>query len=125
MSEGLKILIVDDKDELRSLISATLSTGDFEILEAKNGNEALTKARAAHPKLIILDVAMAGDLDGLEVCRQLKKDPATSDIQIIMLTSFGQAQDKKRGAEAGADDYFVKPFSPRELMDKVYDRLKL
>jgi two-component system phosphate regulon response regulator PhoB len=125
MSDVLKILIVDDKDELRSLISATLSTGDFEILEADNGKEALAVARAEHPKLMILDVAMAGDLDGLEVCRHLKGDPATKDIQIIMLTSFGQERDKQRGKEAGADDYFVKPFSPRELMDKVYAMLKL
>ena len=121
----MKILIVDDKIELRSLISATLGMGDFEILESENGKGALATARAQHPDLIILDVSMAGELDGFQVCQQLKKDPATKDILVIMLTAYGQEKDRKRGAEVGADDYFVKPFSPRELMDKVYAMLKL
>jgi two-component system phosphate regulon response regulator PhoB len=120
-----KVLVVDDKPGVRELLTATLDVGDFELIEADNGLSAVNAARAHHPDLIILDVMMPGTLDGIGVCATLKKDPKTSDITILMLTALGQDADKARGYEAGADDYFVKPFSPRELLDKVYGILEI
>lgn len=119
-----KILIVDDQPEVRELVEVTLNIGDYEIIQAENGPEALAKARTEKPDLIILDVMMPiGGLDGFEVCETLKKDPATSDIIIVMLTAKGQNFDKEKGRQVGANDYFVKPFSPLELMNKVEEVL--
>ncbi len=114
-----KILIVDDEEKVRKLVEVTLSVGKLEILHAGSGNEALKIARQTKPDLILLDIMMPGKLDGFDVCRLLKKDPDTQDIYVIMLTAKGQQADKERGLAMGADDYFVKPFSPMELMDKI------
>jgi len=114
-----KILIVDDEEKVRKLVEVTLSVGELEILHASSGDEALNVVRETKPDLILLDVMMPGKLDGLDVCRILKKDPETKDIYIIILTAKGQQVDKENGFAAGADDYFVKPFSPMELMDKI------
>ncbi len=114
-----KILIVDDQQEVRELVSVTLEIGSHEILTASNGSEALEIARSAHPDVILLDVMMPGGPDGIEVCRRLKSDESTQDIYIVILTAKGQDADRQRGGDAGADDYFVKPFSPLELMQKI------
>jgi DNA-binding response OmpR family regulator len=114
-----KILIVDDEDKVRKLVEVTLSVGDVEIVHAATGEEALERAREIKPDIVLLDVMMPGQLDGYDVCRLLKQDPDTKDIYIIMLTAKGQQADKERGLALGADDYFIKPFSPMELMDKI------
>lgn len=115
-----KILIVDDQPAVRELVSVTLEIGPYKILTAENGDQALAIARADMPELILLDVQMpGGSVDGLDVCRLLKQDERTNRIHIVMLTAKGQDWDKQAGLEAGADDYFVKPFSPLELMNKV------
>ncbi len=115
-----KILIVDDQPDIRELVSVTLEIGPYKILTAENGNQALAVARAELPDLMLLDIQMpGGTLDGLEVCRALKSDPRTKQIYIIMLTAKGQDWDKQAGQNAGANDYFVKPFSPLALMNKV------
>jgi two-component system phosphate regulon response regulator PhoB len=115
-----KILIVDDQPSVRELVSVTLEIGPYEIITAENGDEAYALAKQELPDLILLDVQMpGGKLDGLEVCRLLKSDNATRHIHIIMLTAKGQNWDKQAGYEVGANDYFVKPFSPLELMNKV------
>lgn len=118
-----KILIVDDKAEVRELVSVTLEIGPYEILTAENGHEALKLAREAMPHLILLDIQMPGELDGLDVCRTLKKDAATKEIYILMLTAKGQDWDKKAGYDAGADGYFVKPFSPLQLINQIEEIL--
>lgn len=114
-----KILIVDDQPEVRELVRVTLEIGPYQIFLASNGTEALQLARTEKPNLLLLDIMMPDGPDGLEVCRILKDDPATADINIVMLTSKGQDWDLESGYEAGADDYFVKPFSPLELIQKV------
>lgn len=114
-----KILIVDDEEKVRKLVEVTLSVGDVEILHASNGEEALAKAREGKPDIILLDIMMSGPVDGYDVCRSLKQDARTKGIYIIMLTAKGQQADRERGLALGADDYFVKPFSPMELMDKI------
>ncbi|RLA93507.1 MAG: two-component system response regulator [Deltaproteobacteria bacterium] len=118
-----KILIVDDQQEVRELIGVTLRMGDYQILQGKSGEEAVKIARAEKPDLIIMDVMMPGSIDGIEATRILKNDRETKEIPIIMLTGKGQETDKKRGFEVGADDYFVKPFSPLELIKKVEEVL--
>ncbi|HYG77329.1 MAG TPA: response regulator [Planctomycetota bacterium] len=119
------ILIADDKPDVRSLVQTTLDLGDFKFLMAADGSKALELARTHSPDLIILDVMMPGGMDGYQVCEALKHDEKTKGILILLLTARGQEFDKKRGEEVGADDYFVKPFSPRELLDKVYALLKI
>ncbi|MBN1119625.1 MAG: response regulator [Anaerolineae bacterium] len=119
-----KILIVDDQLEVRELVSVTLEIGPYTILTAENGNEALEIARVEMPDLILLDVMMPNGPDGLEVCSALKNDPATQGLYVIMLTSKGQEWDVKAGYDSGADDYFIKPFSPLDLMNKVEEVLE-
>lgn len=120
-----KILIVDDQPEVRELVSVTLEVGPYQIMTASTGQEALDVAREELPDLMLLDVMLpGGGPDGLDVCRELKASSQTRDIFIVMLTSKGQDRDKQLGMEAGADDYFIKPFSPLELINKVEDVLE-
>jgi len=118
-----KILIVDDQLEVRDLVEVTMRVGDYQILKAKSGEEAIEIVKAEKPDLIIMDIMMPGGMDGLEAARILKNDPETKDCKIIMLTSKGQQTDIEKGMEAGADDYFAKPFSPLELIKKVEEFL--
>ena len=111
-----KILIVDDQLEVRELVEVTLRVGDYQILKAKSGEEAIEIVKTEKPDLIIMDVMMPRGMDGLEATRILKNDLETQEAKIIMLTAKGQQTEIEKGIEAGADDYFVKPFSPLELM---------
>jgi CheY-like chemotaxis protein len=114
----MKLLIADDEPPVRKLIRVTLEGEDFTILEAADGVEALTLARIELPSLMLLDVMMPG-LDGVEVCRQLKADPDTKGIVVLLLTALTQKQDRERGLAAGADGWFTKPFSPLALLQRV------
>jgi two-component system, OmpR family, phosphate regulon response regulator PhoB len=117
------VLLADDDPGLRRLIGTTLGTDDFDLLQATDGEEALTMARRHHPELVLLDVNMP-KLDGFEVCRQLKNEPDTAAIKVVMLTARGAEVDRARGRDVGADDYFIKPFSPVQLLNKVYALLE-
>jgi DNA-binding response OmpR family regulator len=114
-----RVLLADDDPALRRLIGATLGTDDFELLQAIDGEEALAMARREHPALVLLDVNMPR-LDGFEVCRQLKADDTTANIKVVMLTARGADVDRVQARKVGADDYFVKPFSPVQLLNRVY-----
>src|SRR5438132_9266777 len=120
MSASLKqkILIVDDEPEAVELVEFNLKQAGYDVASAVDGAEALKKTRALLPSLIVLDV-MLPELDGLEVCRMLRRDPATAAIPIIMLTAKAAEIDRVLGLELGADDYITKPFSPRELILRV------
>ena len=119
-----RILIVDDQFEVRELVEVTLRIADYEILQAASGDEALRIARQEKPDLVLLDVMMPNStVDGFEVCRQLKQDAETEHISIVMITARGQDADFAAGKAAGADDYFTKPFSPLQLMNKVEEIL--
>jgi DNA-binding response OmpR family regulator len=118
-----RVLLADDDPALRRLIGTTLGSQDFDLLQAVDGEEALQIARQQHPELVLLDVNMP-KLDGFEVCRNLRSDPATSSMKIVMLTARGADVDRARAREAGADDYFIKPFSPVQLLNKVYALLE-
>jgi DNA-binding response OmpR family regulator len=113
------VLLADDDPGLRRLVGATLGSEHFHLLSAADGEETLAVARDSLPALILLDINMPKK-NGLEVCRLLKDDPGTAHIKIVMLTASGSDIDRTRAFEASADDYFVKPFSPIALLDKVY-----
>lgn len=112
----MKILAVDDEDSIRELLAIQLKKNGYEAITAADGQEALAKAYGTD--LILLDVMMP-EMDGFEVCRRLKADPATRDIPIVMLTAKAEEIDKVLGLELGADDYLEKPFSMRELMARI------
>lgn len=114
-----QILIVDDQPEVRELVSVTLEASPYTILTAETGHEALAIIARDKPDMILLDVMMPNSMDGLEVCRLIKSDPATRSLYVIMLTAKGQEADREAGYAAGADDYFVKPFSPLALIVKI------
>jgi DNA-binding response OmpR family regulator len=118
-----RVLLADDDPGLRRLISTTLGTEDFDLLHATDGEEALSMARQQRPELVLLDVNMP-KMDGFEVCRALKSEPDTAGIKVVMLTARGADVDRAKGREAGADDYFIKPFSPVQLLNKVYALLE-
>lgn len=113
---AMKILAVDDDDSIRELLVVQLKKHGYEVMEAADGKEALAKAAGAD--LILLDI-MLPELDGFEVCRQLKNSQETMAIPIIMLTAKAEEIDKVLGLELGADDYLSKPFSVRELMARI------
>jgi DNA-binding response OmpR family regulator len=113
-----KILVVDDEPEAVELIEFNLKQAGFGSISAGDGAEALKKARSLEPALIVLDLMMP-EMDGLEVCRILRRDPATASIPIIMLTAKAAEMDRIVGLELGADDYLTKPFSPRELVLRI------
>jgi CheY-like chemotaxis protein len=111
------ILIVEDNENIRKLVRLTLSgIGNFKILEAISGNHAIKIVEQEKPNLIFMDIMISGNLDGLEVTREFKGNKDTANIPIIMLTAKGQKADIEKGMEVGADDYFVKPFSPTALI---------
>src|ERR1044071_9431725 len=113
-----KILVVDDEPEAVELVEFNLKQAGYEVFNAADGAEALTKARAKSPHLIVLDL-MLPEMSGLEVCKTLRRDPATAGIPIIMLTAKAAELDRVLGLELGADDYVTKPFSPRGLVLRV------
>jgi len=114
------ILIVDDEKRLRDLVEQYLTQAGFRVFQATDGVTALTQARILHPDLIILDLMLPG-LDGFAVCRHLR---TFSDAYILMLTARAEEADRISGLEIGADDYLVKPFSPRELVARVRTLLR-
>jgi two-component system response regulator VicR len=115
-----RILVVDDEPPIVDLLSYNLRRANYEVISAQDGEEALAKARQEAPDLIILDL-MLPRVDGLEVCRALRRE---RDVPIIMLTARDSEVDRVVGLELGADDYVVKPFSVRELMARVKNVLR-
>lgn len=113
-----KILVVDDEEDILELVRYNLAKERYQVISALSGEIALEKAREERPDLILLDLMLPG-LDGLTVCRELKHDPLTSSMPIIMLTAKGEEADIVVGLELGADDYIVKPFSPRVLQARI------
>jgi DNA-binding response OmpR family regulator len=114
------VLVVDDDPKIRELVRLYLARDGHRALEAADGPAALELARSRHCDLVLLDVMLPG-LDGLEVCRQLREE---SDMPIVLLTARSGDADKVVGLDIGADDYVVKPFSPRELMARVRAQLR-
>lgn len=114
-----KMLIVDDNGDLRKLLRLTFGYGKYQIMEADNGQAALNIAMQEKPDLILLDIMMPGEIDGLRVCELIKSSENLKDCCVIMLTARGQREDFEKGARAGADFYITKPFSPLELIEII------
>jgi len=112
------ILVVDDQDELRLLISLSLQTLG-RIVEASNAEQALAQFAAGRPDVVVLDIWLGPGASGLDVCARLRQDPANAGVKIVLLSACGQQSDVTAGMDAGADLYIVKPFSPIELIDAV------
>ncbi len=114
-----RVLIVEDQADIRKLIRMTLEFEDYEIHEASDGAFGLSMVRGVRPDIVLLDVMMPGEMDGLQVCQHIKHDPATRHIKVVLLTARGQARDREVGQRAGADEYLVKPFSPLNLIETI------
>ena len=112
------ILVADDDDDIRALVSFRLERAGYEVIEARDGEEALRVAHEQSPDLAVLDVMMP-KLTGDEVTRRIRVDEAIRQMPVILLTARVQEDDVARGFEAGADDYIKKPFSPQELRARV------
>lgn len=115
---GKKILIVEDEEDVMELIRYNLAKEGFNCDAAYNGQEALKKAQAMLPDLVLLDLMLL-EVDGLEVCKRLKSSPQTEHIPIVMVTAKSDEADIIMGLELGADDYITKPFSPKVLVARV------
>ncbi len=113
-----KILVVDDEDDLLDLVEYNLTREGYRIKTASTGEEALRKIREDPPDLILLDLMLPG-MDGFDVCKELKSNPRTASIPIVMLTAKTGESDQVAGLELGSDDYVVKPFSPSVLLARV------
>lgn len=119
MKKGeIKILLVDDEPDILEIVGYNLSSEGYNVITAKNGNEAIAKAKKERPHLIILDVMMP-EMDGIETCEHIRKSPDLKDTIITFLTARGEDYSQVAGFDAGADDYITKPIKPKLLISKV------
>jgi DNA-binding response OmpR family regulator len=116
MAEPLPVVLIEDDAHIADLVTLYLDQAGFKVFQATDGATGLRAVADRNPKLVVLDVGLPGDLDGLEVCRRIR---ARSDLPVIMLTARDGEIDRVLGLELGADDYVTKPFSPRELVARV------
>jgi len=117
-----KVMVCDDDLYVLETVGHVAREEGFDVISAEDGAEGLRLAREQLPDVLFLDVMM-GDTDGLEVCRELKSNPATRHIYIVLLTALGQASDAEDGYRAGADEYMTKPYAPRSLRKKLHELL--
>ena len=113
-----KVLVVEDEAAIREMLAFNLGRAGYEVLSAATGVEARSSMADRYPDVVLMDW-MLPDMSGLELTRQLKRDPETREIPVIMLTARVQEDDRVAGLEGGADDYITKPFSPRELLARI------
>ncbi|MDE2398604.1 MAG: response regulator [Burkholderiales bacterium] len=113
------LLIVDDHAEIRALMRDTLEQDGLEIIEAGEARSGLELVQSRHPQVVLMDIMMPGEMDGLELCRRIKSDPATRATKVVMVSARGHRNDVHIGRDAGADDYLLKPFSPLRLQETV------
>jgi two-component system, OmpR family, response regulator MtrA len=118
MSDQARVVVADDDEDILALVKAVLKRSGHEVIAVTNGAQALATVQAESPDLAVLDISMP-ELDGLEVLRRLRADNETRDLPVILLSAQAQEADVERGYEAGASDYVKKPFSPRELAQRV------
>ncbi len=117
-----KILIVDDHSDIRKLIRITIGNA-YEVLEAEDGMAAMQVMHHQQPSLVVLDIMMPGEMDGLQVLDAIRADATLKDTQVIMVTARGQAKDYEAGMRRGANAYLIKPFSPVQLVNSIKELL--
>ncbi len=120
--KGSRILVVEDEESLLKLESILLSSKGYSVTGVMDGRSALEEVRTNKPDLVILDI-MLPEIDGFEVCRQIKEDPAVSHIPVLLLTAKKNTQDMARGREVGCDAYITKPFKSAKVLDMVQELL--
>ena len=113
------LLVVEDQPEIRKLICMTMDYDGFEVHEAENGDTGLRMVKALRPHIVLLDVMMPGQLDGIQVCERIRADPEIAHIPVVMLTARSQQTDLEAGRRAGCNAYLTKPFSPLQLIETV------
>ncbi|MGC6431822.1 MAG: response regulator transcription factor [Jejuia sp.] len=116
--KDIKILLVDDEPDILEIVGYNLSSEGYQVITAENGVEAVKKAKKELPQLIILDVMMP-EMDGIEACETIRKQPELKDVVITFLTARGEDYSQVAGFDAGADDYITKPIKPKVLVSKV------
>lgn len=118
-----KVLVVDDEEYIQHILNFSFVAEGYDVVTASDGEEGVSKAKDEKPDVIVMDIMMP-KMDGYEACKQIKTDPQTKDIPVILLTAKGRDADRKLGTEVGADDYVVKPFSPGRLIERVEGIMK-
>ena len=118
-----KVLVIDDEEYIQHILNFSFGAEGYDVLTASDGEEGISKAKNERPDIIVMDIMMP-KMDGYEACKRIKADPETKDIPVILLTAKGREADRKLGADAGADDYVVKPFSPGRLIERVEGMIK-
>ena len=121
--KDIKILLVDDEPDILEIVGYNLNNEGYQVLTAENGKQAVKMAAKHQPQLIILDVMMP-EMDGIEACEQIRKNPALSETIIAFLTARGEDYSQMAGFDAGADDYITKPIKPKVLVSKVKSLLR-
>ncbi len=119
-----KILIADDEVPIHELIGAVLSSDEFDVIHAYDGLETVERINNELPDLVVLDIMMP-NRDGRDICRDLRNNPKTKDIKVLMLSGKSEQLDRILGFEVGADEYMIKPFSPRHLASRISKILKV
>jgi two-component system, cell cycle response regulator DivK len=118
-----RILVVEDQEDNRRILRDMLTSADYEIMEAENGEEALAAAAKQRPDLILMDIQLP-IMDGYEATRRIKADPTLTDVPVIAVTSYALSGDEKKARAAGCDDFVPKPYSPRQLLAKIRQHLR-
>ena len=116
------ILVVEDQEDNRQILRDLLDSANFEMIEAENGEEALVAVAKRRPDLILMDIQLP-ILDGYEVTRRIRAEPAMRSVPIIAVTSYALSGDEAKARQAGCDDYVTKPYSPRQLLAKIREYL--
>jgi DNA-binding response OmpR family regulator len=116
---GRTVLVVEDEQQIVDVVRDYLEQAGFRVVAARDGQTAMSLVRRDHPDLVVLDLMLPGGKDGLDICREIRRDPALAETPIVMLTARAELMDRLIGLELGADDYITKPFSPREVVARA------
>jgi DNA-binding response OmpR family regulator len=120
MPEQVKILLSEDNDDIRKILSMRLEVAGYKVLQARDGEEAMESVKKEKPDIVVLDLMMP-KLSGFEVCRMMKFDDRYKDIPVIVLSALEQQKDREKAFETGADAYFIKPFDLGLLINKIQE----
>ncbi|MCC6213533.1 MAG: response regulator [Polyangiaceae bacterium] len=119
----MRILVVEDQDAIRRMIEALVQARGYEVVAVASGAKGIDVAATSPPDIVLLDLMLPGQYDGFEVCRRLRSDPSTRNVPVVIISALDDADSRARAAEAGANAYYTKPFSPIALLKEI-ERLR-